>query len=53
MMMETVLQSDVATVALRAEPMSAQDVLRLALERFAPSWRCRRASAPKTWCSST
>ena len=37
MMMETVLQSEVAAVALRAEPMSAQDVLRLALERFAPS----------------
>ena len=37
MMMETVLQSEVAAVALRAEPMSAQDVLRLAIERFAPS----------------
>lgn len=37
MMMETVLQSEVSGFALLAEPMSAQDVLRLALERFAPS----------------
>ena len=34
-----VTQNDVATLALRAEPMSAQDVVRLALERFGRSVR--------------
>ena len=30
----TVAQSDVTTLALRADPLSAEDVLRLALEKF-------------------
>lgn len=36
MMMKTVLRSEVTTVALRAERLPAQDVLRLALDRFGP-----------------
>jgi phosphoadenosine phosphosulfate reductase len=34
--MATVTQNDVTTLALRAEPLAAADVLRLALERFGP-----------------
>jgi phosphoadenosine phosphosulfate reductase len=34
MMNAAVTQNDVTTLALRAEPMSAQDVVRLAVERF-------------------
>ena len=36
-MISTVTQDDVTTLALRAGPMPAEDVLRLAIERFAPS----------------
>jgi phosphoadenosine phosphosulfate reductase len=37
MISNTVTQNDVTTLALRAGPMPAEDVLRLAIERFAPS----------------
>ena len=37
MISNTVTQDDVTTLALRAGPMPAEDVLRLAIERFAPS----------------
>jgi len=36
MMGAAVTQNDVTTLALRAEPMAAQDVLRLAVEKFGP-----------------
>ena len=37
MISNTVTQDEVTTLALRAGPMPAEDVLRLAIERFAPS----------------
>jgi DNA-binding transcriptional LysR family regulator len=50
---KAILQRSASALALEADSMVAQDVVRLAHDGLAPSWRCRRASARKTWCSST